>query len=566
MFDKLLNRVVLQIMISRGSKTLKTLEANVKRGKSLNEETLFRVLSDSRDTVYGRKYGFENIKTVEDFKRAVPLSSFEDYADDIDRMKNDGEEGLLTNNPIVFYAMSSGSCGRPKDFPVTQEEIDCYATFAATRLFACTENYHKQKYGRGFPRGKGLNTMVVKSTLTKQGIRKGWISCAAVESQKQFLKYVLTSPDEVLFPTEECDMKYLQIRYALMDRDMVFMVGNFMVYLVELINYAKSNWEMLCRDIELGVIDPSVELGPNTRRALEEKLRPDPQRAAELRALGDAGFVNPIIPKIWPRMSWIGAVGSNNFSPYTTKMRALAGDGVFIDFMQYGASESLLGCTRASEEQAFVLIPDSCYYEFIPIDAPEDSTDTLDVSQLEVGREYEIIITNKAGLYRYRVGDVVRVMGYYHEMPMVQCAYRKSEMIRLTCEKTTEAMVNSMIESFCRETGISLSNFSIYGDTNATPPRYVLLLEPEKSVDLSKTPQYEQFLEEKLEYLNMIYADYIKSRTLAPLKLYFSKIGSHREYNRIRLQGGGLEHQTKPVRVLDTQDKRDFFLARVETA
>jgi len=564
MFDKLLNRVVLQILISRGNKNLKQLEENVKRGKSLNEETLFRVLQDSKDTVYGRKYHFEDIKSVEDYKKSVPLSAFEDYADDIDRMKDDGETGLLTNTPIVFYAMSSGSCGRPKDFPVTQEEIDCYATYAATRLFACTEAYHKKKYGKGFPRGRGLNTMVVKSTLTKQGIRKGWISCAAVESQKQFLKYFLTSPEEVLFPTEECDMKYLQIRYALMDPDMVFMVGNFMVYLVELINYAKMNWELLCRDIEQGCIDPSIQLGPETRKALEAKLRPDPKRAARLRAIAQQGFVNPIIPKIWPRMSWIGAVGSNNFSPYTTKMRALAGEDVFIDFMQYGASESLLGCTRQSEEQAFVLIPDSCYYEFIPIDAPEGTTETLDVSELEVGKEYEVIITNKAGLYRYRMNDVLRVMGYYHEMPMVQCAYRKSEMIRLTCEKTTEDMVNWMIESFCEDTGVSLSNFAIYGDTNATPPRYVLLLEPEQPVPNEKIPEYEKLLEEKLEYVNMIYADYIESNTLAPLKLYISKKGSHAEYTRFKLKGGGLEHQTKPVRVLDTQDKREFFLARVE--
>ena len=129
---------------------------------------------------------------------------------------------------------------------------------------------------------------------------------------------------------------------------------------------------------------------------------------------------------------------------------------------------------------------------------------------------------------------------------------------------STEDMVNWMIESFCEDTGVSLSNFAIYGDTNATPPRYVLLLEPEQPVPNDKIPEYEKLLEEKLEYVNMIYADYIESNTLAPLKLYISKKGSHAEYTRFKLKGGGLEHQTKPVHVLDTQDKREFFLARVE--
>lgn len=121
-----------------------------------------------------------------------------------------------------------------------------------------------------------------------------------------------------------------------------------------------------------------------------------------------------------------------------------------------------------------------------------------------------------------------------------------------------------MIESFCEDTGVSLSNFSIYGDTNATPPRYVLLLEPEQPVPAEKIDEYEKLLESKLEYVNMIYADYIESNTLAPLKLYISKQGSHTEYTRLKLKNGGLEHQTKPVRVLDTVEKREFFLSRVE--
>jgi len=560
----LINKIVIKILINKGDKSLKQLEENVKRAKNLNKETLFNVIRGNEDTEYGKKYHFKDIHTVEEYKKNVPLSTFDDYESYIDRMKEDGEKGLITNDPIVFYARSSGSCGKPKAFPVVQEEIDCYANFAATRLFSSVESLYKKKYGKSFPRGKGLNTMVVKSSLTMHGIREGWISCAAVESQKPFLKYLFTSPVEVIFPTEECDMKYLQIRYALMDKDMVFMLGNFMVYLVELINYAKNNWEMICRDIEKGCIDPSIQIGPKTRKALEKKLTPDPKRAAELREIGKCGFINPLIPQIWPRMCWIGAVGSNNFSIYATKMRALAGKDILIDFMQYGTSESLLGCTRQTEEEAFVLIPDSCYYEFIPIDTPKGTTDTLDISQLEVGKEYEIIITTKGGLYRYRVGDVVRVMGYYHEMPMVQCAYRMNEMIRLACEKTSEKMVNWMIENFCSSTGISLSNFSIYGDTDVTPPRYILLLEPEKEIDLNKIPEYEKFLEEKLEYINMFYADFIKNNTLDPLKLYISKRGSHAEYNKIRLSGGGLEHQTKPVRVLDTEEKRKFFLARVE--
>lgn len=110
-----------------------------------------------------------------------------------------------------------------------------------------------------------------------------------------------------------------------------------------------------------------------------------------------------------------------------------------------------------------------------------------------MGKEYELIITNKSGLYRYRVGDVVRVMGYYHEMPMVQCAYRKNEIIRLTCEKTSEVMVNWMIEEFCKDTGVSLTNFSIYGDTNASPQDIFSCLNRKKPLKRRKFQNMKSF-------------------------------------------------------------------------
>jgi len=73
--------------------------------------------------------------------------------------------------------------------------------------------------------------------------------------------------------------------------------GNFMVYLVVLINYAKKNWELICRDIEKSRIDPNIQVGPKTLKALEEKLTPDPKRTDELCEIGERGFINPLIPQ-----------------------------------------------------------------------------------------------------------------------------------------------------------------------------------------------------------------------------------------------------------------------------
>ena len=77
------------------------------------------------------------------------------------------------------------------------------------------------------------------------------------------------------------------------------------------------------------------------------------------------------------------------------------------------------------------------FYEFIPENA-EDETKTLTIDQLEVGKRYEIVLTNLSGFYRYRIKDVVEVTGYYYESPMIRFAYRKSQLINISGEKMTE--------------------------------------------------------------------------------------------------------------------------------
>ncbi len=76
-----------------------------------------------------------------------------------------------------------------------------------------------------------------------------------------------------------------------------------------------------------------------------------------------------------------------------------------------------------------------------------------DIVWLEEGEDYEIIITNLSGLYRYRIKDVVRVTGYYNECPMIQFVYRKSQMLSIAGEKTNEKAVSWAIEQFMKDTG-----------------------------------------------------------------------------------------------------------------
>ena len=77
-----------------------------------------------------------------------------------------------------------------------------------------------------------------------------------------------------------------------------------------------------------------------------------------------------------------------------------------------------------------MLLPWSGFYEFLPTEE-EGETKPLRMDQLEVGKEYELVVTNLSGFYRYRLGDVVRVTGYHHECPKLVVAYRKNQLISM---------------------------------------------------------------------------------------------------------------------------------------
>lgn len=87
----------------------------------------------------------------------------------------------------------------------------------------------------------------------------------------------------------------------------------------------------------------------------------------------------------------------------------------------YGATEALIGLAVNVNEATYVITPRSAYYEFIPIeesDSPKPST--LELKDLRVGEMYEIVVTNFSGFYRYRLEDVVKVVGYYHQSPILE--------------------------------------------------------------------------------------------------------------------------------------------------
>ena len=294
------------------------------------------------------------------------------------------------------------------------------------------------------------------------------------------------------------------------------------------------------------------------RALLKNVIHPDHDRARELLREFRQGFDIPIIPRIWPRLSWISGIGTGSFFPYVRRMRKYSGKSIPFNNMCYAASESFMAVARHMGDESYVLVPEGGFYEFIPVRGNDDSR-ILTIEELEVGEDYEIIVTNLSGLYRYRLGDVVRVTGFYNETPMIRFIYRKDQIVSIAGEKTNEETLRWAVDQFSLSQSIYINDFSIYADTAAAPGHYVLLLEPERTVPFETIAYCRDVMEEKLMQANPTYGEMVRSGALGPLELIFLQLETYKLYRDLMIVRGASANQLKPVRVIDTPQKKNFF-------
>ncbi|MDK2962158.1 MAG: hypothetical protein PWP20_1284 [Eubacteriaceae bacterium] len=556
---KFITKQVYGLKIRRGKKKRNNFEELVANAGEKNKELLMNMINSNAETEYGIKYDFKNINSIDDYRKKVPFSTYDDYFPYIERMVNHGEANLLTAEPIVHYALTSGSVDNPKKIPVSQKTIDLYQQYASEFSFSVISDALKGKWSRH----RGLNLMEIKFENLPGGLFAGSISGRAVYTLKNFLPLMFTSPNEVVFPQEILDAKYIHLRFALLEEDLSFIGSAFMTALSDLMKYLEVNWELLVNDIENGSIDPEIKISDAVRQELLKKIKPQPGRAQVLRKIFAQGFDTPIIPRIWPGLSFAFAIGSGGFLVYTEKMRHYLGD-IPIYFSVYAASESIMAICTEMESQEFTLIPDSAFYEFIPVEEDADPLKTLTLDELEVGKDYEIVLTNTSGFYRYRIKDVVRVVGFNKKCPKIQFVYRLNQMVSIAGEKTTEECISWAVSEFAKEVGCQLVDFSVYADINVSPGRYTIVLETETPIPHDEREAARVVMEEKLNIANPSIAKKIKTRVLSHTELAIVQEETYALYRDLMIMRGISGNQLKPVRVIDTLIKENFFFALLD--
>ncbi|MDO5328511.1 MAG: GH3 auxin-responsive promoter family protein [Coriobacteriia bacterium] len=539
----------------------------IKNPMKYQKEFLLKLLDENKDTEYGKKYNFANIKSIEDFKKNVPVIEYEDILDEIKRCKS-GEKNVITAYPFDHMNETSGTIGEKKAIPFTQQQTQTFLKYDF--------NYMNGLYSKCF----GTDWMAYKTFATSEGNYKTLdsgitIGCASSkaaemiqggkEALDQMMRTIYTSPFEATVPGKNIDTKYIHCRFALMERDLGAIVSGFYSHLMHLMVYIADNYQMFIDDIKNGTIDEDVKLPKEIRDSLMKKIEPMPERAKELEEVFKNG---PILfmPKVWPNLKFLVGVGGDGFSVYRdTIVNQFLGDKIPHLYSGIKSTEGLYTVPFEANNENSVMCPGSCFMEFLPTEADGDMSKLLTMDELEVGKSYELIITDLCGLYRYRMFDTVLVTGFLEKTPTVQFLYRSNNTINLSCENTTETALSAAAHETAKTLGFQLFDYTVYPDKESVPGRYVFLFEaatPTKTTFPENT--FNDVLLQKLCDANHEFTEcYEEGLIKAPVAKMLQP-ETQLLYRDIQLYKGVSGSQLKPVHVIQTEEQKNFFFSLLE--
>lgn len=527
------------------------------------KKVLMSLMRDNKSTVYGKKNNFDKVKSVSDYQNIVPLSTYSDYEDYVIRMSQ-GEKGLITNRIVRRFTESSGSTGRSKLVPLSAlAEWNCQC-FSFSAPVGCAVKYfaNKKKF---LPPQRGLLTAEISSRKLPGGASVSCLSSIPLLNLKPLVKFFTSSPKEVMFPENgvDMDMHYVKLRFALVDRDISYLGTIFITTLESMFFYLEENWELFCNDIENGTIDESIKMPEHIRKSLLKKIKPEPKRAEELRNEFRKGFDDePIVPRIWKKCCWMYGMGTGALAHYASRLRRYIGNDMPIHYLGYAATEALMAVPIELNSFEYVLLPQNGFYEFLPLDAPE-GTKPLTINQLQVGKEYELILTNLSGFYRYRIEDVVKVTGYYHQSPKVTFCYRLNQIANISGEKINQLAFDEIVGNFSDEMEEMFVGYSIYPDRNTSPGHYVLFIESTKNHTVNDEKLYSEKFETVLCKGNVSVEPLIKSGALGHCQVKFLKHGTYDDYRQMLKENGANLNQIKPVKVINSDERKEFFFNHI---
>ena len=461
-----------KILTTTAKYATKRFIAKTRQTHAVQEKFLLKLLQTHCQTEFGRQYNIGEIKTIGEFRSRLPILPYSSYEPYLDRIA-DGESNILTAEPVIYLTLTSGSTGKKKLIPTTKKSQRIVRDASLVSIGFVADALQKQ--------GRTFGKLIVTNSTQKWGRTSGGIDCGpssagVLRLDKRLYEQFFAHPYEVVKISDTVSRHYVALLFALRDRLTSGLIANFPMLILRTCNYLETYAEDLIRDIEKGTIASWLELDREIRDRLEKKWTADPSRACQLREILESEKrLTPILA--WPNLSVVATA------------RGGTSDFYFERFSSYFGNTPIFGVVFSSAEGIFSLYPDvntdgsvlaidSGFFEFIPqAEWGAEHPKTLLATEVKLGEKYRILTTSYSGFYRYDIGDVIEVVGFYEQAPLIVFRYRQKGQISATTEKTNESHVTKVMQRLLQEFKVELEDFCITLSENEFPARYLINIE-----------------------------------------------------------------------------------------
>ncbi len=416
------------------------------------EQVLGNLISLAATTEWGEKFHYDEIESIEDFKKRVPLQDYESLKPYIQRTMQ-GEQNLLWHSDIIWFAKSSGTTSdKSKFIPISQESMDdCHYKGGKDVLTIYCNNHPDTKIfsGKGLVMG-GSHQM---NPLNEQA-SFGDLSAVLIQNMP-WLGSVIQTPDLDVALMNDWEKKIEMMIATVLPQDITHIAG-------------VPTWTLVL-----------------IQRILER-----------------TGKKNLL--EVFPNLE-LYIHGGVSFTPYKTHFQQLIQGNQMNYYQTYNASEGFFGIQFEPNADDMLLMLDyGIFYEFIPLENMEDENpNTLQLNEVEIGKVYALVISTNGGLWRYKIGDTITFTSVYPFK--IKVAGRTKNYINAFGE---ELMVHNADEALAVA---SKATDAVIKDYTAAP---IFLTNQHKGghewlIEFEKQPtdisQFTQILDEHLQKINSDY-------------------------------------------------------------
>lgn len=473
----------------------------------VQEELFKKLITTARNTEYGRTHGFADVHTTEQFRRLIPIVSYEDISPYIER-NMEGEQNLLWPSDVKWFAKSSGTTNaRSKFIPVSYEALeDCHFKGGKDMLSLYCNNYPDTKMFSG----KGLTiggSQQINQFDTNEESFYGDVSAVIMSNLPYWAQLIRT-------PT---------LDIALMDE-----------------------WESKIEKMAKHTIKEnvtSISGVPTWTIVLLQKIL-EIEGADHIR-------------EVWPNLEvfFHGAVA---FGPYRDIFKKLipADDMRYME--TYNASEGFFGIQiEPGKEDMLLMLDYGIYYEFIPFaEIHKESPKVIGLDEVEKGKHYAILISTNAGLWRYKIGDTVQFTST--DPYKIKISGRTKHYINAFGEEVVVENAERAAAMAAEKTGALINNFTAapkyFGENQNGAHEWIIEFER----DPSDLEEFTKVLDATLRSINSDYdAKRHKSIALSMPIVHMAEHGTFYNWMRSRGKLGG---QNKVPRLSNTREYLDDIL------